>query len=206
VKRDIDSKSDEGGAGRHPARLEAAMALLRRALNYQLSIETLIEVALWLALLYLVVGLVWAFVHPEPVHQIQIQLEKVLPAGADVAAFGEAAALGPPCFCCPMRARTDDIAQAAALIHGRRLCTAQRIRLRQRPIEHPTATPHQPSHRGAFIPLVPRMWWPPSSVGRDHRSGRGSAAPGCDRGDVSVPANATLPLPATRALLKLPSA
>jgi hypothetical protein len=71
------------------------MALLRRVLNYQVSVGALIEVALWLALPYLCIGLVWAVFHSEQVQQIQTRLEKVLPIGADVAAFGLTAALWP---------------------------------------------------------------------------------------------------------------
>jgi hypothetical protein len=97
MKRDIDA--DGGGARRFG--LAAAMALLRRVLNRRVSIEALIEVALWLALPYMIVGLVWAIVHPEPVQLLQAQLEKVLPAGADVAAFGEAAALWPALLLLP---------------------------------------------------------------------------------------------------------
>ena len=90
---------DRGGARRFgPA---AAMALLRRVLNHPVSIEALIEAAVWLALPYITVGLVWAIVHPEPVQLLAAQLEKVLPAGADVAAFGEAAALWPALLLLP---------------------------------------------------------------------------------------------------------
>ena len=71
------------------------MALLRRVLEYQVSIAALIEVALWLAVPYLCIGLVWAVFHSEQVQQIQTRLEKVLPTGADVAAFGLTAALWP---------------------------------------------------------------------------------------------------------------
>jgi hypothetical protein len=64
------------------------MVLLRRVLAYQVSIEALIELAMWLAIPYLVVGLVWALVHPEQTQQLQTRLERVLPAGADVGGFG----------------------------------------------------------------------------------------------------------------------
>ena len=43
----------------------------------------------------------WAAVHPQPVQQIQSQLENVLPAGADVAAFAEAAVLWPTLLLLP---------------------------------------------------------------------------------------------------------
>lgn len=94
-----DENSDDGGAHAHG--LATAMARLRQVLNHRVSIAALIEVALWLALPYIVVGLVWAIAHPDPVRQIQTQLEKVLPAGADVAAFGEAAAFWPALLVLP---------------------------------------------------------------------------------------------------------
>jgi len=86
------AKDVEGGS---PSPIERAMALLQRVLEYQVSVAALIEVALWLAVPYLAIGFVWSFLHAEQVQQIQTRLEKVLPAGADVAAFGLTAALWP---------------------------------------------------------------------------------------------------------------
>jgi hypothetical protein len=97
-------EADPGGNGEggvHRSAPAAGMALLRRVLNHPISIGALIEAALWLAVPYITIGLVWAIVHPEPVDQIQTQLEKVLPAGADVAAFVEAAALWPALLLLP---------------------------------------------------------------------------------------------------------
>ena len=64
-------------------------------LKYEVSIETLIEVALWLAIPYLLIGLTWAFFHVGMVEQVQDQLTKILPAGAEVAADVVAALLWP---------------------------------------------------------------------------------------------------------------
>ena len=72
-----------------------AMNALRRVLRYQVSVGALIEVALWLAIPYLSVGFVWALLHSEETDRIQARFQNVLPAGADVAAFGVAAALWP---------------------------------------------------------------------------------------------------------------
>jgi hypothetical protein len=69
-------------------RADRAMAPLRRALAYHVSVEALIELAVWLAIPYLAIGLVWALVHPEQTQQLQTRLERVLPAGADVGSFG----------------------------------------------------------------------------------------------------------------------
>ncbi|MBW0020232.1 MAG: hypothetical protein JO236_22210 [Mycobacterium sp.] len=71
------------------------MALLRGALNHQISIGALVELALWLSIPYLGVGFVWSSLHPAQVQQIQTRVEKVMPVGADLAAFGLAAALWP---------------------------------------------------------------------------------------------------------------
>jgi hypothetical protein len=93
VSGDHDADMDvEGGS---PGRIERAMDRLRRVLQYQVSIGALIEVALWLAIPYLSIGFVWASLHAEQTQRIQARLENVLPAGADVAAFGLTAALWP---------------------------------------------------------------------------------------------------------------
>jgi len=89
--RDADMDAEGGSAGR----IQRAMDLLRRALQYQVSIGALIELALWLAIPYLAIGFVWALLHGEQTERIQARLETVLPAGADVAAFGLTAALWP---------------------------------------------------------------------------------------------------------------
>ena len=51
--------------------METLLTKLRQVLKYEVSIETLIEVALWLAIPYLLIGLTWAFFHVELVQQLQ---------------------------------------------------------------------------------------------------------------------------------------
>ncbi len=93
VSRVHDADMDvEGGS---PGRIERAMDLLRRVLQYQVSIGVIIEVALWLAIPYLSIGFVWALLHTEQTQRIQTRLENVLPAGADVAGLGLTVALWP---------------------------------------------------------------------------------------------------------------
>ena len=75
--------------------METLLTKLRQALKYEVSIETLIEVAMWLAIPYLLIGLTWAFFHVEVVQQLQDQLAKILPAGAEVASYVAAALLWP---------------------------------------------------------------------------------------------------------------
>jgi hypothetical protein len=71
------------------------MDLFRRVLNYRVTVEALIETAMWLALPYVVIGLVWAFLHAEQLRELQTRWETVLPAGSDVVALVEATALWP---------------------------------------------------------------------------------------------------------------
>ena len=71
------------------------MAALQRVLNRKVSIGALIEVALWLAIPYLAIGLVWSSLHGEQVQQIQARLQHVSSASTDIMAFGLAAALWP---------------------------------------------------------------------------------------------------------------
>ena len=83
------------------------MAALQRVLNRKVSIGALSEVALWLAIPYLVIGLVWSSLHGEQVQQIQARLQPVVPASTDIVAFGIAAALWPASLqiadACPAR-------------------------------------------------------------------------------------------------------
>jgi uncharacterized protein YacL len=71
------------------------MAALQRALNHKVSIGAVIEVALWLAVPYLVIGFAWASLHSEQVQQIETRVQKLSPVGADLAAFGLVTALWP---------------------------------------------------------------------------------------------------------------
>ena len=55
----------------------------------------MIEIAMWLAIPYLLVGIVWTFFNADDVAGIQTQLETRMPAGSDLAAFGTTTALWP---------------------------------------------------------------------------------------------------------------
>ena len=79
----------------HAGRAERAMDLLRRALQRQVSVGALIEVAVWLALPYLAIGFTWTLLHPEQTQRIQARLETVSAMGSDLAAFGLSTALWP---------------------------------------------------------------------------------------------------------------
>ncbi|NTY63142.1 hypothetical protein FEG63_26835 [Mycolicibacterium sphagni] len=81
--------------------MDDLMTRVRRVLNYKVSIEALIEVAMWLAVPHLIIGLTWAFFHPDAVLQLEVQLDRILPAGADVGAYVIAALLWPALLVLP---------------------------------------------------------------------------------------------------------
>jgi len=69
--------------------------VLRRLLSRRVSVEAMIEFALWMAIPYTVIGLVFAFFGAEQVQLIQTELQTKLPAGADIAAYGLTALFWP---------------------------------------------------------------------------------------------------------------
>jgi len=69
--------------------------MLRRALGYRLSVEQLIEIGLWLAIPYLLIGVVWAFLHPLEIAQMEDALLPRIPAGANIISFGLMVGLWP---------------------------------------------------------------------------------------------------------------
>lgn len=71
------------------------MTALRRLLSRKVSIEAMLEIAMWIAIPYLVVGIAWTFFNADDVARVQTRLETRLPAGSDLAAFGTTAALWP---------------------------------------------------------------------------------------------------------------
>ena len=64
--------------------------------------KALIEAGLWLALPYLVVGIGYTFVNAARVDWMQAQLELILPAGANIAAFAESILLWPLLLLTPL--------------------------------------------------------------------------------------------------------
>jgi hypothetical protein len=61
--------------------------MLRRLLSRRVSVEAMLEIAMWLAVPYLVIGLVWAFFDAEQVQTIDTALFTRIPAGSDIGAF-----------------------------------------------------------------------------------------------------------------------
>jgi hypothetical protein len=63
------------------------VVLLRRVLSRRVSVEAMIEFALWMAIPYLVIGLAFAFFGAQQVQLIETQLQTRLPAGSEIAAY-----------------------------------------------------------------------------------------------------------------------
>ena len=77
---------------------------LRRLLSRKVSIEAMIEFVMWIAIPYLLIGIVWTFFNADDVARIETQLQTRIPAGSDLAAFSFTTALWPfllvgPEFC-----------------------------------------------------------------------------------------------------------
>ena len=69
--------------------------VLRRMLSRRVSVDAMIEFAMWLAIPYLVIGLVFAFFGVAQVQLIETQLQTRLAAGSDIAAYGLTALFWP---------------------------------------------------------------------------------------------------------------
>lgn len=73
----------------------AARTATRRLLSRRLSVADVIEIGMWLAVPYLMIGLAWAFFHVGEVRHIEDLLQTRLPAGAQMAAYLVVAGLWP---------------------------------------------------------------------------------------------------------------
>ena len=62
-------------------------AVLRRVLSRRVSVAAMIEFALWMAMPYIVIGVVFAFFGAEQVQLIETQLQTRLPATPATAIF-----------------------------------------------------------------------------------------------------------------------
>jgi hypothetical protein len=59
------------------------------------SVAAMIEFAMWLAIPYLLIGLLWAFFDAEQVRVIETAWRARIPAGSEILAFVQTAALWP---------------------------------------------------------------------------------------------------------------
>ena len=64
------------------------MMRVRRLLSRKVSIGAMLEFGLWLGLVHVLIGLVWTFLHYDTVTRLEVQLQTLLPAGAELAGFG----------------------------------------------------------------------------------------------------------------------
>ena len=64
-------------------------------LSRPVTVEAMIETLMWLALPYIVIGLVFTIANPEDVRALEKQVQTQLPAGADAASFGATTLLWP---------------------------------------------------------------------------------------------------------------
>ena len=71
------------------------MVTVRRLLSHKVSIGAMLEFGLWLGLVHVLIGLVWTFIHYDTVTHLEGQLQTLLPAGAELAAFGITTLLWP---------------------------------------------------------------------------------------------------------------
>ena len=69
--------------------------MLRRALSRRVSVEAMIETAMWLAIPYLLIGLGWAFFDAQQVKLIETAWQSRLPAGSEILAFVQTALMWP---------------------------------------------------------------------------------------------------------------
>lgn len=68
---------------------------VRRLLSRRVSVYDVIEMALWLAIPYVGIGLTWAFFQTQQVGAVEDILTTRLPAGADILSYLLVAALWP---------------------------------------------------------------------------------------------------------------
>ena len=82
----------------HETNLRTALELGRGlgvVLPEKVSVVAMLEIAMWVAIPYLLVGIVWAFLNADDVARVENRLETRIPAGSDLAAFGTTTALWP---------------------------------------------------------------------------------------------------------------
>lgn len=68
---------------------------VRGLLSRKVSIEAMVEFAMWIAIPYLVIGIVWTFFNADDVARIETSLQTKIPAGSDLVAFGVTSATWP---------------------------------------------------------------------------------------------------------------
>ena len=74
---------------------------LRGVLSRRVSVEAVIEAAMWLAIPYVLIGLLWAFFHAEQVRQLETVLQTRIPAGSEIVAYGQISLMWPALLVAP---------------------------------------------------------------------------------------------------------
>jgi hypothetical protein len=74
---------------------------LRRLLSRRISVEAMIEFGMWLAVPYILIGCGWSFLNADDVGRLETELGTLLPAGANLVAFGITTALWPLALIAP---------------------------------------------------------------------------------------------------------
>lgn len=71
------------------------VTMLRGVLNHRVTVGGALESLMWLAIPYILVGLVVTFFHPQYVDMLTPQLARHFPAGAELVAFGQITLMWP---------------------------------------------------------------------------------------------------------------
>jgi hypothetical protein len=71
------------------------MVTMRRLLSRKVSLGAMLEFGLWMGLVHVIVGLVWTFLHYDTVTRLGDQWQTLVPAGAELVAFGVTTLLWP---------------------------------------------------------------------------------------------------------------
>jgi len=71
------------------------MTAVRRLLSRKVSVGAMLEFGLWWGLVHVLIGLVWTFLNYDTVTRLVGPLQTLLPAGAELAAFGLTTLLWP---------------------------------------------------------------------------------------------------------------
>ncbi len=71
------------------------MSALHQVLGRRVSVAAMIEFVMWLAIPYLLIGVVWAFFDAEQVQLFDTALRTRIPAGSEILTFVQTAVMWP---------------------------------------------------------------------------------------------------------------
>lgn len=67
----------------------------RRLLSRRASVAAMLEFGMWVGLAHVLIGVGWTLLHYDAVARMESELQTILPAGADLVAFGSTTLLWP---------------------------------------------------------------------------------------------------------------